>query len=168
MKTGEHIIIDFSVRDVKNIDTESVIDKFLFDVTELAGMTLAIPPVSFKFPVDNAVIENCRESLKRGHLGDADKQKVFSVLQDRARSGKLGGSGVSGTAIWVESHCAVHTWTNERFVTVDMFSCRNLELKKVLDFAKGYFSIENGRYLKLERFTDKAPVIEKGAIYDDT
>ena len=164
MKTGEHIIIDFAVENCENISKESEIDNFLYEVTRLVGMTLAVPPISLKFPVDTSVIHNCEHSLDVGHLTECQKKSILAILSERAKSGNLGGCGVSGTAIWVESHCAVHTWTELKFVTVDMFSCAKLDLQKVLEFAKRYFTINGGRYLKITRFTDKAPVIEKGAL----
>ena len=164
MKTGEHIILDVSVTDRKNISNEADIDKFLYEVTKVAGMTLAVPPISLRFPVDEAVIENCKMSLEKNHLREFEKQVVLTTLSERAKTGNLGGFGVSGTAIWVESHCAVHTWEKEKFVTIDMFSCKNLDLKKMIDYVTDFFSVKDGRYIKLERFTDNEPKIIQGAL----
>lgn len=164
MKTGEHIIFDISLEDCKNISKESEIDKYLYDVTKVAGMTLAVPPISLRFPVDDVVIDNCKMLLNKNHLKTEDKQEILATLTRRAEVGTLGGYGVSGTAIWVESHCAVHTWEKEKFVTIDMFSCRELNLDKVINYTKDYFSVETGRYIKLERYTDKEPIITKGAL----
>ena len=127
-------------------------------------MTLAVPPISLRFPVDEAVIDNCKMSLKKNHLSRDDKQMILMTLSERAKTGILGGFGVSGTAIWVESHCAVHTWEKEKFVTIDMFSCKTLDLKKMIDYVTNFFSVKNGRYIKLERFTDNKPKIKQGVL----
>lgn len=42
--------------------------------------------------------------------------------------------GVSGVVIIAESHISVHTFSLQRFASVDVFSCKNFEPNKVVDY----------------------------------
>ena len=47
--------------------------------------------------------------------------------------------GVTGVAVITESHCAVHTWPEERAVNVDMYSCKPFDAKVLQAHAEAFF-----------------------------
>jgi len=52
--------------------------------------------------------------------------------------------GISGVVIIAESHIAIHTFPSERFISVDIFSCKEFDLAKALEHVVKHFEI--GRY----------------------
>jgi S-adenosylmethionine decarboxylase len=52
--------------------------------------------------------------------------------------------GITGVVIIAESHIAIHTFPSERFISVDIFSCKEFDLGKALKRVVEHFEI--GRY----------------------
>lgn len=55
-----------------------------------------------------------------------------------------------------ESHCTVHTWVDERFVTLDVFVCnvrkdQSLIARQVFDDIAGIFQPDNIRFQEVSR-----------------
>ncbi|MDI6798930.1 MAG: adenosylmethionine decarboxylase [Candidatus Aenigmarchaeota archaeon] len=42
--------------------------------------------------------------------------------------------GISGFILIGESHISIHTFVEERFASVDIFSCKNFDAKKAIDY----------------------------------
>ena len=53
-------------------------------------------------------------------------------------------TGLTGVVIIAESHIAIHTFPKKRFISVDIFSCKDFDLKVALDYLVEAFEI--GRY----------------------
>ncbi|WP_026234731.1 adenosylmethionine decarboxylase [Calidithermus timidus] len=53
-------------------------------------------------------------------------------------------TGVTGVVLIAESHIAIHTFPEKRFVSVDIFSCKEFDLSKALSSVVEKFEI--GRY----------------------
>jgi S-adenosylmethionine decarboxylase len=47
--------------------------------------------------------------------------------------------GLSGFVLLYESHISVHTWPEIGYVSMDVYSCRDFEHKKVVDYLKNYW-----------------------------
>ncbi|RDI95928.1 S-adenosylmethionine decarboxylase proenzyme [Meiothermus sp. QL-1] len=52
--------------------------------------------------------------------------------------------GITGVVIIAESHIAIHTFPLQRFISVDIFSCKEFDLGKALRYVVERFEI--GRY----------------------
>ncbi len=52
--------------------------------------------------------------------------------------------GLTGVVIIAESHIAIHTFPERRFISVDIFSCKDFDIKKAVDRLAEAFEI--GRY----------------------
>jgi len=50
--------------------------------------------------------------------------------------------GISGVVIIAESHIAFHTFPEDGFIALDIFSCKDFDIKVAVDFIKKSFSIE--------------------------
>lgn len=50
-----------------------------------------------------------------------------------------GKEGLSGWVPIVESGISIHTLTESRFVTVDVYSCKEFDNEKIIDFTKQFF-----------------------------
>ena len=42
--------------------------------------------------------------------------------------------GVSGTVIVAESHLSIHTWPNEGYAAIDVYTCGNSQPEKAVDY----------------------------------
>ncbi len=49
------------------------------------------------------------------------------------------GGGVSGFVMVNESHISIHTFTNRRFLTMDVYSCKRFDTEKVKELATKFF-----------------------------
>ncbi len=47
--------------------------------------------------------------------------------------------GYEGFCFWLESGTAIYIWEKLKFLSVDIYSCKNFETKKALDFTKNFF-----------------------------
>lgn len=44
--------------------------------------------------------------------------------------------GLSGFVILYESHASFHTWPEENFIAIDIFSCKDFDGKKAINYIK--------------------------------
>lgn len=47
--------------------------------------------------------------------------------------------GVAGFMAWVESGCSIYTWKKFSFLTVEVYTCKQFDTDKAVDFVKEYF-----------------------------
>ncbi len=84
---------------------------FLLKLSETADMRVLVPPIIVEVPV----------------LMAADAIATTDV-------------GVSGQIIWLESGAQIHTWPEERFLTLDMFSCKRYSKDAILELLREVFA----------------------------
>ena len=70
--------------------------------------------------------------------------KVLPPFVYRHNDGQPGLQGVTGVVIIAESHLAIHTFPNKRFISIDIFSCKPFDPGKALQGLADQF--EMGRY----------------------
>jgi S-adenosylmethionine decarboxylase len=58
--------------------------------------------------------------------------------------------GFAGFLAWEESGVSVYTWIPERFVTVDIYSCKAFKIKKAVDFVKNFFNCDRIVYKEIK------------------
>jgi S-adenosylmethionine decarboxylase len=51
-------------------------------------------------------------------------------------------AGISGFIFIVESHISIHTYSKQRFISVDIYSCRQFKPDKAVQFLQKVYSIE--------------------------
>lgn len=54
--------------------------------------------------------------------------------------------GLEAFLIWAESGTQVYTWENDNFFTVDIYSCKEFDVKTAVDFTKKYFKAKKIDY----------------------
>lgn len=59
--------------------------------------------------------------------------------------------GISGVVIIAESHIAFHTFPEDGFVSLDIFSCKNFDVELAIDFIVKGFGIERFEHSIFER-----------------
>ena len=59
--------------------------------------------------------------------------------------------GISGFVIIAESHISVHTFPARKYINIDVFSCKNFNVKEIISEVKKYFKLKNVKYWKINR-----------------
>lgn len=47
--------------------------------------------------------------------------------------------GIAGFIPWAESGCAIYTWDKLKFLSVEIYTCKNFDVSKAVNFVKEYF-----------------------------
>ncbi|MBN2198029.1 adenosylmethionine decarboxylase [Candidatus Wolfebacteria bacterium] len=50
--------------------------------------------------------------------------------------------GISGFIMLYESHISIHTWPEEKYMAMDIYSCKNFSDKEIIKYLKKYFGCE--------------------------
>ena len=99
-------------RCVRHLGSVEDVYTFLEALSYAAGMRVLVPPVVVRVPVVNAAAQ-------------------IETKTDW---------GISGSIIWLESGAMIHTWPEEGFAALDMFSCKAFNHDVVEDLFRKMFS----------------------------
>lgn len=84
---------------------------------------------------DTEAIKNLLGSLpKRFKMRPLRQPMVAKVTSDKYHDW-----GISGFVMLYESHISLHTWPSERYVAMDVYSCKDFNDKKVVEYLKKYW-----------------------------
>jgi S-adenosylmethionine decarboxylase len=66
-------------------------------------------------------------------IGMTKISEPFAVFYP-GKDGSFDKGGVSGFVLIAESHISIHTFVEQKYASVDIFSCRNFDIKKAENF----------------------------------
>ena len=161
MYAGRHLIIEgcFSDNFIKNMSDRDYLSNYLEEVTRITGMTLVFPPIAMSFPFageTNRLIEKLEQE------GKCSESAIFNEFKQHIHNRNTTGGGVSAVAVWVESHCTLHSWTEKNYISVDLFSCSEYEVKPVVDYSIKALGLEKAGFVIVDRMMDGSlPYIEQ-------
>jgi S-adenosylmethionine decarboxylase len=135
---GRHLLLDVQTASPRGLCSAGTLYQILEGLSECIEMTLVYPPIVGTFPFASGELERFVGGLKNEGVDSATLRKMDELL---ARRGK-DKAGVSGVAVWLESHCSVHTWTEHNFFSFDAYSCKEFDVSRVMEFLFGFFDIE--------------------------
>ena len=121
MNTGRHVIIDAWTQESKLINDPQLVGAMLNELVELVGMQILRPAEIVAVPLDPS-----------------------------ATSGADDG-GVTGTVLLTTSHASIHTWPLRGHVSFDLFSCKDFNVKQVIDFLWKKFGLTGGSIRNVRR-----------------
>lgn len=165
---GRHLIID-GVFYSDTITRENMSDRtyladYLEKVTDITGMTLVFPPIAMSFPFSG---ETNRLIEKLDAEGKCDNSAIFNEFKKHIKNRNELGGGVSAVAVWVESHCTLHSWTEKDYISVDLFSCSSYDIEPVIDYSINALGLVKGSFVVVDRMMDgSAPKIEQFSLED--
>lgn len=110
---GRHLIIDGvfdQISGKEKMSNRNFLSQYLEDVTNITGMTLVFPPIAMSFPFAG---ETNRLIEKLDQEGKCNNSDVFKQFKSHIKNRNETGGGVSAVAVWVESHCTLHSWTEK-------------------------------------------------------
>lgn len=149
---GRHLIIDgvFNHNNT-NMSDRTFLAQYLEDVTNITGMTLVFPPIAMSFPFSgetNRLIEKLEKE------GECNSSKIFQQFKSHIEDRNKFGGGVSAVAVWVESHCTLHSWTEKDYISIDLFSCGKYDIEPVIDYTIKQLNLIKASFIVVDRMMD--------------
>ena len=151
MEAGRHLILDCQLTD-QSIPIVSSVEKmaeYLEKVTEITGMTLVIPPISMKFPFSGEtqrLIKRLEEEGTTSPIIEEFKQHIKHRDNDQG--------GVSAITVWLESHASLHSWPLDKYISIDLFSCKIFEYEPIIDFTMDFMKLHEANIIVVDRMMD--------------
>ncbi len=149
---GRHLILDVQTSTPRGINEPSAIYNMLEGLSKVLKMTLVYPPIVARFPWASSELERFVSDLKKEGVTAKTLEQMEALIS--ARADNL--AGVSGITVWLESHAAIHTWTEENFFSFDAYSCKDFDPQVALDYILPMFDIVSYNGLDIVR-TIKEP-----------
>lgn len=121
------------------------------------NMTLVYPPLVAAFPFAHSELERYTTRL----IAEGITTPTVSCMLDHVKKRANEQSGVSGIAIWLESHASIHTWPEELYFAIDLFSCKEFDYVRARKLIIDMFNITkfSGCFLKRGNGVTIDPVI---------
>lgn len=154
---GRHLIVDVQTKTMRGINEPQVIYTLLEGLSKVIGMTLVYPPIVARFPFANSELEVFLHELKAEGIQAQTISKMEQLLE--MRHDEL--AGISGITVWLESHAAIHTWTEENFFSFDAYSCKDFDVCKALEYLLSYFDIHSYNGLDIIRTMNEPQKVKK-------
>ena len=151
MNAGRHLILDCILTEdsIPIVSSTEKMGEYLEKITEITGMTLVIPPISMKFPFSGECNRLIKELEKEGTTSPYIEQFKEHI---KHRDNDQG--GVSAITIWLESHASLHSWPLDKYISIDLFSCKVFEYNEILKFTKEFMKLEKAHVICVDRMMD--------------
>ena len=147
---GRHLLLDVQVNSSRGINETDVIYRLLEDLSRVLSMTLVYPPIVDRFPFASSELEQFVRSLTEEGI----QARTVSTMQDLLAKRNSEDSGVSGITVWLESHAAIHTWTEESFFSFDAYSCKDFDIDTAVNHVLAHFDVASYNGLDIVRTID--------------
>ena len=150
-EAGRHLILDCILRDesIPIVSSTEKMGEYLEQVTKITGMTLVIPPISMKFPFSGECNRLIRELEKEGTTSpiiEEFKQHIKHRDEDQG--------GVSAITVWLESHASLHSWPLDKYISIDLFSCKVFEYDEILKYTMDFMKLDTANIIVVDRMMD--------------
>jgi S-adenosylmethionine decarboxylase len=153
---GRHLLLDVQLKSNKGLAEIAYIYDVMEGLSKELDMTLVYPPIVGRFPwAVNELERYVLELEKEGVTGT-----TVLKMKDLIYSRRTEDAGISGICIWLESHAAIHTWTEESFFSFDAYSCKEFNTKKALEFLLPRFDVEAYNGLNILRTINEPQKID--------
>ena len=147
---GRHLLLDVQTRSGRGINDTDTIYRMLEDLSSVLEMTLVYPPLVARFPFASSELSQFVKSLTEEGI----QARTVATMQDLLEKRQTEDAGVSGVTVWLESHAAIHTWTEENFFSFDAYSCKDFDAETALEHVLRYFDVASYNGLDIVRTID--------------
>ena len=157
-EAGRHIILDgvLTNSSMPIVSSTEKMSEYLEMVTKITGMTLVIPPISMKFPFSgetNRLIQQLEQEGTTSPIIEEFKSHI------KHRDEKQG--GVSAITVWLESHASLHSWPMDKYISIDLFSCKVFEYSEILKYTMDFMKLDTAHVLVVDRMMDGPANVQK-------
>ena len=145
---GRHLIIDGVLsNDSKDIvSSVEMMSKYLEEVTKITGMTLVVPPIAMKFPFAGET-QRLIENLEK----EGTTSPLIEEFKSHIKNRDTNQGGVSAITIWLESHASLHSWPEDNYISIDLYSCKIFEYDEIIAYTKDYMKLADANILVVDR-----------------
>jgi len=159
---GRHIMMDATVKDIGRINAIQPIYDYMEELARQLDMTLVYPPIVARFPFAQSELEQFVKKLSEENV----KSRTLEFMEETLKRRATEDSGVSGVSIWLESHCTIHTWPEEKFFSLDAYSCKDFDPMVAFELTIKWFNVEYASFVDVERYIG-GPCMIKAYEYKD-
>ena len=158
MYAGRHIILDCILTDdsIPIVSSTELMSNYLEKITDITGMTLVIPPISMKFPFSGETTRLIKELEKEGTTSP-----IIEEFKEHIRHRDNDQGGVSAITVWLESHASLHSWPLDKYISIDLFSCKTFEYNEILKYTMEYMKLEKAHVICVDRMMDSPANIKQ-------
>lgn len=151
MEAGRHLILDCVLTDesIPIVSSTEAMAEYLEEVTRITNMTLVIPPISMKFPFSGEtqrLIKRLEDEGTSSPVIEEFKQHIKHRDEDQG--------GVSAITVWLESHASLHSWPLDKYISIDLFSCKMFEYNEILNYTMDFMKLEKANIIVVDRMMD--------------
>ena len=151
MEAGRHLILDCVLTDqsIPIVSSTEAMAEYLEEVTRITNMTLVIPPISMKFPFSGEtqrLIKRLEDEGTSSPVIEEFKQHIKHRDEDQG--------GVSAITVWLESHASLHSWPTDKYISIDLFSCKMFEYDEILKYTMDYMKLDTANIIVVDRMMD--------------
>ena len=145
---GRHLIIDgvLSNRSKDIVSSVEMMSKYLEEVTKITGMTLVVPPIAMKFPFAGET-QRLIENLEK----EGTTSPLIEEFKSHIKNRDTNQGGVSAITIWLESHASLHSWPEDNYISIDLYSCKIFEYDEIIAYTKDYMKLADANILVVDR-----------------
>jgi S-adenosylmethionine decarboxylase len=155
---GRHLIIDgiLSEESLSIVSSTEMMAKYLEDITEITGMTLVLPPISMSFPFAGETRRLIKRLEEEGTTSPVIEE-FKSFIKDRDEHK----GGVSAITVWLESHASLHSWVEDYYISIDLYSCKEFDIYPVLKYTSEFMKLKDMNILKIDRKMNAPAIVEQ-------
>ena len=151
MEAGRHLILDCVLTDesIPIVSSTQAMAEYLEEVTRITNMTLVIPPISMKFPFSGET-----QRLIRRLEDEGTSSPVIEEFKQHIKHRDEDQGGVSAITVWLESHASLHSWPTDKYISIDLFSCKMFEYDEILKYTMDYMKLDTANIIVVDRMMD--------------
>ena len=154
---GKHLILDCILTDdsIPIVNSVQKMSEYLEEVTRITDMTLVIPPIAMAFPFSGET-----QRLIKRLEAEGTTSPVIEEFKQHIKHRDEEQGGVSAITVWLESHASLHSWPLDKYISIDLFSCKNFACEPIIDFTKDFMKLDTLHITAIDRMM-KAPATIK-------
>lgn len=147
---GRHFILD-GISFSNKTTSISEIYTYIEELTSLLDMTLVFPPLVSQFPFMKNELNSLIKKLEQENISSEILTKYKNLLTERNNKT----TGISGIGVLLESHISIHTWPENSFLSIDVFSCKVYDHYDCIEYTLKFFDIRDPNILVIDRYIGK-------------
>ena len=109
-------------------------------------MTLVMPPISMKFPFAGET-QKLIQLLEQ----EGTSSPIIEEFKNHINKRDTKQGGVSAITIWLESHASLHSWPDDDYISIELYSCKTFDYEPVLKFTKQFMELSELNILIVDR-----------------
>ena len=150
---GKHLILDCILTDesIPIVNSTQKMSEYLEEVTRITDMTLVIPPIAMSFPFSGET-----QRLIKRLEAEGTTSPIIEEFKQHIKHRDEDQGGVSAITVWLESHASLHSWPLDKYISIDLFSCRNFDCEPIIEFTKDFMKLDTLHITEVDRMM-KAP-----------